>query len=127
QIAATNPQPLRKIDPHIPRDLETMVLKAMAKEPGQRYLSAGGLAEDLTRFLADRPIKARRSSLSERTWRWVRRNRLLTGMGASIVFLLLFMTVGSLWTAWWYRDQLTVTRGLEDQGRHRLYDALVAQ
>src|SRR5207248_10695662 len=63
----------RKLDPKIPRDLETIVLKAMAKEPARRYQTAGELAEDLRRFLADRPVKARRSSAVERAWRWCRR------------------------------------------------------
>jgi serine/threonine protein kinase len=74
QITTTPAKPPRRIDPHIPRDLETMVLKAIAKEPGQRYASTEELAEDLRRYLGDRPIKARRSSLTERTWRWGRRN-----------------------------------------------------
>ena len=67
------PKP-RSIDPMIPSDLETIVLKAMASEPGERYASAKALAEDLERFLADRTILARRSSTRERTWRWCRRN-----------------------------------------------------
>ena len=67
------PKP-RSIDPRIPSDLETIVLKAMAAEPGERYVSAQALAEDLERFLADRTILARRSSSRERAWRWCRRN-----------------------------------------------------
>jgi len=51
----------RKLDPAIPRDLETIVLKATAREPGGRYKTAGALAEDLNRFLEDRPILARRA------------------------------------------------------------------
>ena len=67
------PKP-RSIDPRIPSDMETIVLKAMASEPGERYASAEALAEDLERFLADRTILARRSSTRERAWRWCRRN-----------------------------------------------------
>src|SRR5437763_997035 len=67
------PRP-RKIDARIPRDLETIVLKAIAKEPTRRYATAGAMAEDLRRFLADRPIRARRVSSLEKVWRWCRRN-----------------------------------------------------
>src|SRR6266851_7104709 len=74
QITTTPAKSPRRIDPHIPRDLETMVLKAIAKEPNKRYASAGEMAEDLRRFLADRPIRARRASVLEQSWRWSRRN-----------------------------------------------------
>src|SRR5207245_11449652 len=60
----TPPRP-RQIDARIPRDLETVVLRAMAREPGDRYATAEALAEDLRRFLADRPIRARRSTVLE--------------------------------------------------------------
>jgi len=68
------PPPLRKIDPRIPRDLETVVFKGLSKDPAERYASAEALAEDLRRFLADRPVKARRASAAEQLWRWARRN-----------------------------------------------------
>src|SRR5439155_23430669 len=61
QVTEYHPVPLRKLDSHIPRDLETIVLKAGAKEPAARYQSAGELAEDLRRFLAETPIRARRA------------------------------------------------------------------
>ncbi len=64
-----SPLPLRQLDRRIPRDLETIVLKALAKEPGERYATAGQLAEDLQRFVAGKPILARRSSAIERLWR----------------------------------------------------------
>src|SRR5262249_59991495 len=60
--------------PPPPRDLVTVVHKAMAREPGDRYQTAGALAEDLRRFLDDRPVLARRAGLPERAWRWCRRN-----------------------------------------------------
>jgi serine/threonine protein kinase/WD40 repeat protein len=81
----------RQVDPHIPRDLETVVLKAMAKEPGRRYQTASALAEDLRRFLADRPVLARRSTPLERAWRWCRRNRIVAALTASVVALLLVL------------------------------------
>jgi WD40 repeat protein/serine/threonine protein kinase len=74
QIGKQEPRRPRAVDPRIPRDLETIVLKAIEKEPGRRYQSAEELAADLRRLLEDRPIRARRSAPWERTWRWCRRN-----------------------------------------------------
>jgi serine/threonine protein kinase len=87
QIKHHEPPPPRHFDPAVPRDLETIVLKAIAKEPGQRYPSAAELAEDLRRFLADRPIRARRSSLWERIWRWCRRKSTVAGLTGLVVGL----------------------------------------
>ena len=69
-----SPAPLRQLDRRFPRDLETIVLKALANAPGERYATARQMAEDLRLFLAGRPILARRSGSIERTWRWCRRN-----------------------------------------------------
>jgi WD40 repeat protein/serine/threonine protein kinase len=73
----------RKRDPRVPRDLETIVLKAIAKEPVDRYATAEALAADLENYLADRPIVARRSSAAERAWRWCRRNKAAAGFLAA--------------------------------------------
>ncbi|QDV37093.1 Serine/threonine-protein kinase PknH [Tautonia plasticadhaerens] len=69
------PRPPRSLDPSIPRDLETIVLKALAKEPGERYATAADLADDLRRYRADLPIRARRPSATERLTCWARRHR----------------------------------------------------
>lgn len=74
RIANAEPTPARRLDPRIPGDLETIVAKAIAKDPTSRYATAGALAEDLERFLEDRPIRARRIGGAERAWRWCRRN-----------------------------------------------------
>ncbi len=81
------PVPPRKVDPRIPRDLETVVLKCLAKDPRERYATADALAEDLGRFLADRPIRARRISTTEQVWRWCRRNPAVASL-SGFVFLL---------------------------------------
>jgi serine/threonine protein kinase/WD40 repeat protein len=88
------PRP-RKVDRSIPRDLETIVLKAMAKEPGRRYGTAAALAEDLRRFLADRPIQARRTPAWELAWRFCRRNPALALSGALVISLLAAIASGS--------------------------------
>jgi serine/threonine protein kinase len=86
QVIHDPPAAPRKHDPRIPRDLETIVLKAIAKEPAERYATAEAMATDLENFLADRPIVAWRSSLPERAWRWCRRNKAAAGLfGASAV------------------------------------------
>ncbi len=74
KIVTEDPIPPRQLDRSIPRDLETIVLKAIAREAAARYASAEVLADDLRRFLSDRPIRARRTPLAERFWRWCRRN-----------------------------------------------------
>jgi len=70
EVTSREPVPPRRIDPAIPRDLETVVLKAIAKEPDHRYASAASLADDLRRFIHHEPVSARRASPPERLWRW---------------------------------------------------------
>jgi eukaryotic-like serine/threonine-protein kinase len=101
RIRRDNPVSPRELDPRIPRDLETITLKAIAKEADRRYATAGELAEDLRRFLADRPIRARRTPLSERAWRWCRRNPALAVLTAAVAALLVFVAIGSTTSALW--------------------------
>jgi serine/threonine protein kinase len=85
----------RWVNSDVPRDLETIVLKAIERDPARRYQSAGELAEDLRRFLEDRPIRARRASLVERTGRWCRRNPALASVTALAAALLIAVAVVS--------------------------------
>ncbi len=94
RVAHEDPPRPRKLDPHIPRDLETIVLKAIAKEPARRYATAEDMAEDLRRFLADRPIRARRASSLEKAWRWCRRNPREAILTSSVAALLLALVIG---------------------------------
>jgi WD40 repeat protein/serine/threonine protein kinase len=82
------PTPPRQIDPRVPGDLATVVLKAMSADPADRYQSADELADDLRRFLADEPIHARRASLHERVLRWSRRNPAALGTLLSLFVML---------------------------------------
>jgi len=95
RIARDTPPAPRRFEPGIPRDLETIVLKAMARDPADRDRSATEMAEDLHRFQSDRPIRARRASPVEELWRWGRRNRLVAGLAASIAMLLVVFAVGA--------------------------------
>ena len=110
------PRP-RKLDPHIPRDLETIVLKAIAKEPGRRYATATAMAEDLRRFLADRPVEARRAATWERAWRSARRNPWLAISTASAAVLLVVVAAGS--AAWSARLGTELRRTTDARGAER--------
>src|SRR5205807_1485799 len=92
-ITQADPPPLRALDSSIPADLETIVLKAAAREPAHRYQTAGELAQDLRRFLDDRPVLARRVGTAEQFWRWCRRNRVVAGLAAAAVSLLIITSV----------------------------------
>jgi WD40 repeat protein/serine/threonine protein kinase/tetratricopeptide (TPR) repeat protein len=95
-ILHTDPPPPRAVDAKIPRDLETIILKAMAKHPADRYTTARALAEDLERFLEDRTILARRSSVSERLWRWCKRNPVVAGAVGTVAAALVAVAVVSV-------------------------------
>jgi WD40 repeat protein/serine/threonine protein kinase len=101
QVTHDDPMPPRKVDPTIPRDLETIVQKAIDKEPSRRYSSADELAADLRRFLEDRPIQARRISAAERVLRWGRRNKAVAFLLMSVVASLIVGFAVS--TAQWMR------------------------
>jgi WD40 repeat protein len=88
QVRYEDPRPPRRLNDKIPRDLETICLKALAKEPQRRYATARALAEDLGRYLRGEPIRARPVSRPERLWRWVRRNpALAAACGAAALAL----------------------------------------
>jgi WD40 repeat protein/serine/threonine protein kinase len=77
-----------KADPLVPRDLETIILKSISKEPAARYHTAAEMADDLQRFLGDRSILARRTSLMERLALWRRRNPVVAALSATVATLL---------------------------------------
>ncbi len=101
QILHHDPPRPRLVDPRVPRDLETIVLKAMARDPSHRYETAAELADDLRRFLAGRPIRARRAGEAEKFVRWCRRNPAPAGLLAALA---LVFWVGFALVAWEWRQ-----------------------
>jgi serine/threonine protein kinase len=94
QIAFEEPRPPRRRNPALPAELETILLKAMAKVPAERYATARELAEDLQRFLKDEPVRAKRPTLLHRARKWGRRHQpLVWTVGISAVLLLLLSVV----------------------------------
>jgi serine/threonine protein kinase/tetratricopeptide (TPR) repeat protein len=125
QIAFEEPRAPRRLDRAIPVELETIVLKAAAKSPADRYQTAQELADDLRRFLEDRPIHARRPTLGQRLGRWARRHRQLVG-AATVALVLAVIGLGvSNLLIWQERDRteqqrrLAVAKAEEAQQREK--------
>ena len=95
QVLDREPVPPRELNPTAARDLETICLKCLQKEPGKRYASAAEVADELTRYLEGRPIVARPIGKAERAWRWCRRNPAVALSGAIAAALVLLVAVAS--------------------------------
>ncbi len=134
QVLHEEPVPPRRLQPGVPRDLETICLKCLGKEPARRYGSAEALADDLRRFRHGIPIKARPVGRRERLWKWARRRPLTAGL---IVGLVLITVLGFAGVTWQWqearqaRDAALVERGeaqaqrtAADKARQRAGDTL---
>jgi serine/threonine protein kinase len=132
QILNAEPVAPRLLCSQLPRDLETILLKCLAKEPARRYASAGALADDLRAFLDGRPIQARRPNLVERSARWLRRHRrsaALVGVTAAAagVLMAVGLTAVEQWRQWQQGSLFLSNEGpvltgelLDEQGRRML-------
>jgi tetratricopeptide (TPR) repeat protein len=116
QITGEEPRPPRRLNKAIPVDLETIVLKAMAKAVADRYATAADMADDLRRCLEHRPIRAKRPTLPHRLRKWCRRHRVLVSAAAAVLVLAAVLIGGT--TAWWaYKRTVAnaeVSRALEN-------------
>lgn len=111
QVIAEEPVSPSRLNPKVPRDLETVCLKCLHKEPMRRYATAAALADDLQRFLLGEPVLARRVSGLERAAKWANRHRSLTAAMISSALLLIFL----LSVAWWSMlDQAITARAVQN-------------
>jgi eukaryotic-like serine/threonine-protein kinase len=127
QVKTSDPVAPSRLVPGIPRDLETICLKSLQKEPGKRYESAQALAEDLRRFLDERPIVARRISGVEHGWRWCLRNRVVAGTTVIAASAIAILTIGAIMAAFTFRAQRDQIRGADRKTRESLFESEVSQ
>jgi WD40 repeat protein len=122
QIAFEEPCSPSRLNKAVPAELETIVLKAMAKNPDERYAASQELADDLRRFLEDKPIKARRPSLRQRAIKWVRRHK--TVVRAALVVLVLAVVALAVSTALIWRAKADLGKALERERQTSYYQRI---
>jgi tetratricopeptide (TPR) repeat protein len=131
QVRTREPMPPGKLAAGMPRDLETICLKCLHKEPRERYPTAGALAEDLRRFLEYQPIRGRPVGRPEKLWRWCRRNPVVAGLLGAVATLLLILAIGQRLSAYRLRklaqevDEQAEQVRLEELERKREVDTLL--
>ncbi len=109
-VLETQPRQPRLCNPKVDRDLETICLKCLEKEPAKRYASAQSLAEDIERFLRNEPIRSRRSSQLEHVWRWCKRKPLVASLTAAIILVVAAGFAGVFWELPRVQEQRTLAR-----------------
>jgi serine/threonine protein kinase len=125
QALEVEPVPPSRLRPGTPRDLETICLKCLQKEPSRRYHSAQAVAEDLHRYLTGLPILARKVSFPERWWRWARRNPVRAVLTAALA---LSVAVGSASVLWqWRRAESEKTKTAKERDEANRLQALAQQ
>lgn len=124
KILVEDPTPLRKLDASIPADLETIILRATAKDRDARYQTADDLADDLRRFVEHKPIIARRLTLWQRLKYWTRRNPALATTAAALLLATLALAIGGPFMAWRQRQLAnSAVRNLYISDMNLAYDA----
>ncbi len=120
QVTDAEAVPPRRFQPAVPIDLDTICQKCLEKEPRKRYGSGRELADDLSRFLAGEPIRARPISLWERAVKWARRKPTAAGLLAVSALAVVLLVAGAAVYVIHQRQALAETRKLAEQSRRRL-------
>jgi WD40 repeat protein/cytochrome c-type biogenesis protein CcmH/NrfG len=115
QTLGDDPAPPSRLTRKVPRDLDTVCLKCLRKEPAQRYASAGELADDLRRFLADQPVHARPAGRIERLARWARRHPGVAGLLAAVQMALVALVVLGVWSNFRIAHELRRAESARDE------------
>jgi WD40 repeat protein/tRNA A-37 threonylcarbamoyl transferase component Bud32 len=123
QVRGQAPAPPRRTQPEVPRDLETVCLKCLHKDPQRRYPDAAALADDLQRFLDQKPILARPAGVTERLARWARRRPFAVALIAVSLLALLGALAGMAWHTVRIAEALSAVREREREVRQHLYVA----
>jgi eukaryotic-like serine/threonine-protein kinase len=97
-VQASEPVSPTRLEPNVPRDLETICLKCLRKEPAKRYTTAQALADDLRRFLNGEPIEARPTPLPERVWKWARRRPAVAALIGVSCAAAIALLAGGVWS-----------------------------
>jgi WD40 repeat protein/tRNA A-37 threonylcarbamoyl transferase component Bud32 len=123
QVVEQEPQPPRALNRRVDRDLETICLKCLRKEPGERYGSAEALADDLERWLKGEPIQARRIGTVKRVLKWARRKPAIAAMTTAILVAVVLGVAGMAWQ--WQRAErhLKEAETARDQAKAAVKDA----
>src|SRR5262249_19408688 len=123
RVTSEEPDRLDRLNRQIPRDLVTIIHKAIDRDPSHRYASAAGLAADLQRFLDDEPILARRPSQRERLWRWCRHHPGVASLTAALFMILIGVTGASLGAAAHFNSLADEQSRLRKESEQALQDA----
>jgi WD40 repeat protein len=127
QARSSEPVSPSQLQPKTPRDLVTICMKCLQKEPHRRYGSAGALADDLRRFLEHRPILARPIGTWERTWKWVRRRPAIAALLAAVVVVAAAGFAGVVWQLQKTEGALQRAQDAEKITKGHLYASQIAQ
>jgi WD40 repeat protein len=134
QVVSDDPVPPRRLNPTVDRDLETICLKCLEKDPGKRYASAAAFGDDLRRYLAGEPIVARPVTTWERGWKWARRRPVIAGLATALILATILGVAGIVWQ--WRKAEANFDRAetnLAESNLQRgiaqdkLFDSLKAQ
>lgn len=121
QVVSNEPVAPRHLQPNVPRDLETICLKCLQKEPAKRYATAGKLADDLRRFQAGQPIQACPTPWWERTSKWARRHPARAGLIAVVFLATVGFVVGNSWYVTRLAETTRIAQDNETRAEWRLY------
>ena len=132
-VVEREPVAVRRLRPEVPRDLETICMKCLRKEPGKRYTSAEALADDLHRFQAGEPVAARPVGRVERAGRWAKRNPAVAGLLTTIFLLLTAAAVGGAVFSYRLSGALRDAKNdrdravnAEQEGKRKLFDSYLS-
>ncbi len=126
EVAEVEPPRARSLRPGVPRDLETVAAKCLAKDPARRYGSAEELARELERWIAGEPIEARPVSWLERGWLFGRRRPLVASLAATVAILLAALAIGATLTSVRLGEHLARAQDAEEVANERLRASLLA-